>query len=75
MNPLRCKFPIYTVCKCSFFFNSNTLTVSEIGIVKTRIIYGGYNEEKALFAVAQLAEPITVGPGESFKVKVEWIDQ
>ena len=53
----------------------NTLTVSEIGIVKTRIMYGGYNEEKALFAVAQLAEPITVGPGEQFKVKVEWIDQ
>lgn len=54
---------------------ANTLTISEIGIVKTRIMYGGYNEEKALFAVAQLAESITVATGEQFKVKVEWIDQ
>lgn len=53
----------------------NTLTISEIGIVKTRIMYGGYSEEKALFAIAQLAEPITVATGEQFKVKVEWIDQ
>ena len=49
------------------------MTITEIGISKN--VCNTYDPYECLMAIAQLDTPITLTTGESFSVKIEWIDE